>query len=205
MLSSLCAVLYVLTFRSLFTNPVLALPLPASSHPPNSYALFRPHTTPPDLASTSQLQSTSQRARGEPFRFVDRKLASHFLRPYLVSLLSLTSRTENFSCTATLLSARWLITAANCVVSQNTLVSLGTNNTAELPNHSFIRVAHVISLAEYNMRQHQYDIAVVKLAQPLPTAANFMKVNVNAGIPRKNTFVTIITNDTGATSGREQP
>lgn len=121
-------------------------------------------------------------------RIINGDLASDSLRPYLASLLILTSPSSNVSCTATLVSPRWLITAAHCIITSNILVSVATNRSLRFQEQPFIRVAANKSHPQYSSVEAQYDVGLLQLAQPAPAHAKFMKVSVDATIPLVSSY-----------------
>lgn len=143
-------------------------PVIIQEHPPSQPPTTLPPTTPP---STNQSTPVSS-------RIVGGHLAAKALGPYLVFLI-----TGQTGCTGTLIGSRWILTAAHCGTNSSTIVYFGENA------HNLFSEAYGVQKV-YNHIQYakgypfeQWDIAVLKLAQPAPSAARFLKVNINPTIP----------------------
>lgn len=183
---SVPASLYPVFIEFLVLIPSCALPIFHLTQVPTQRSPACPVIIPDDPPSAPDLPNPSP---DELSRIVNGDLASENLRPYLASLLIPISSSFNSSCTATVVSSRWLITAAHCIVSPNILVTVATNRSLHSQEQPFIRVATNQSHPQYNFVERQYDIGIIQLSQPAPVHAKFMKVNLDASIPTVKSFV----------------
>lgn len=185
-----CPLLCSFAVILLYLHYVLSLPLPLQRHPLTSRSSICPVSIPNDPPSASDFASASPRDSHNRFpRIVNGDFVSEALRPYLASLLILVSLNRNTSCSAILVSPRWLITAAHCIDSPNILVSVGTNRSLKYQKQPFLRVQENVTHSRYNSSQMQYDIAALRLTRPAPSGAKFMKVNVKSTLPAVGSFV----------------
>lgn len=144
-------------------------------------------------ADTTSLPHDSRIANGDTASrtFVDSLVAIYRTGP------------SDYRCTGTLVSSRWVVTAAHCqVAAGSTRVLLGAKRTSEATEDNLIGVSRVIVYSGYNEDSgRSFDIALFELDRPAPRTT-FVKVNVNTAIPKTNSFARVVgfgrMNDTGA-------
>lgn len=136
-------------------------------------------------------QARSANARQMP-RIVNGDLISDGLVPYMVSIFVPDGEYLSFDCTGTLVSSRWVLSAAHCDISTDHEVQLGSRQAGEdctqCTWHSVTKVHAHPQYAEFN----GYDIAVFQIDPPAPESAAFMKVSSNSNIPEVDSFVRVV-------------
>lgn len=95
-------------------------------------------------------------------------------------------------CTGTLLSARWIVTAAHCVISESSIVLLRqANNRTRCQTKVLRKIAHP-RYATGTGNRRDFDIAVVELREDIgkgcSTVPLFMSINANRRLPRARAF-----------------
>lgn len=152
-----------------------------------------------------QIHQPSRRWQADP-RITNGDLASRALVNSVVAIYSSGSPAE-YSCTGTLVSSKWVVTAAHCTVSMTTRtrVLIGARRTSEATEDNLIGVRSVLPHVSYNDTGRSFDIAVFELAKDAPVSATFMKVNVNPSLPKTDSFVRIVGFGRTTNDGNEDP
>lgn len=135
-------------------------------------------------------------------RIVGGDAISDGLIPYLVAIQSFS---ENFKawlsfCTGTLISKRWILSAAHCGIKKGHRVLLLADNTAdgiaETPEDGtvVVNITNVRSHPDYvedDTTGSPFDIVAVELDRDIPTGAKSMSVNINVQIPETRSYVRV--------------
>lgn len=120
-------------------------------------------------------------------RVVGGDFASPHLRPYMAVIYNPTRR----FCSGALLSPRWVITAAHCLVRKDFTVGLLTTQAfKDGVNFSISRVIHHSEFGDTGLPR-QNDITLIELSQPAPTGAKFIAVNADEARPRTGEFARV--------------
>lgn len=130
------------------------------------------HDHPPaEVASAPYLETVARHAGGEQAKIVGGMLAEDGALPWQVSLgvARIDAADAAHFCGGTVLSARWIVTAAHCLVRTapaQVLVAAGSNTLrAGMPRH---RVVRIIVHPGFVGATFDKDIALLELAEPLP-------------------------------------
>lgn len=124
-------------------------------------------------------------------RIVNGDEASPNLAPYVVSIL----KSGKASCTGTLVSARWVISAAHCAINTSHEVLIGARRTSDgaAQGAKLVGIKEVVEHEKYEgERGRRFDIAAIELEEDAPEAAKFMKVNVNARVPQAHSYARVL-------------
>lgn len=120
-------------------------------------------------------------------RIVGGDYASPNLRPYMAVIYMPPKR----FCSGALLSPRWVITAAHCLVRKEYTVGLLTNQAfKDGVNFSISRVFYHSGFGATGIPR-QNDITLIELSEPAPTGAKFIAVNADETRPRAGEFARI--------------
>lgn len=170
---------------------------------------------PPANSSSTTAQTTSANPQ-----VINGDFASAKVSPSLVALYKKELFLGwQFTCTGTLISNRWVITAAHCQVGADTREDLAAvlmrNSDINHPSNDGalgIPVKRAFNHEQYRdddtASSQQHDIAAIELAEDAPPEAKPMKLNVNMSIPEPNSFTRVIgfgNNIEGDTSGNPRP
>lgn len=124
-------------------------------------------------------------------RIVNGDEASPNLAPYVVSIV----KNGKASCTGTLVSARWVISAAHCAINASHEVLIGARRTSDgaVQGAKFVGIKHVVQHEKYEgERGRRFDIAAIELEEDAPETAKFMKVNVNVNVPQARSYARVL-------------
>lgn len=141
-------------------------------------------------SSGSVLRSTARQLQVTP-RIVGGHFASSNLQGYMVAIYE-----PSFStiCSGTLISPRWVLTAAHCRITKDHVVTLGTSQAFN--GGPVFRIRTVITHPSFEpvpgVRQFKYDIAVIELMGGPRRTSKFMRINDDPGTPVDGSFVRTI-------------
>lgn len=124
-------------------------------------------------------------------RIVNGDEASPSLAPYVVSIF----KDGEASCTGTLVSARWVISAAHCMINASHEVLIGARRTSDGPAQGaqLVGIKKVVVPNEYEgERGGRFDITTIELDEDAPEGAKFMKVSVNIEVPQAQSYVRVL-------------
>jgi len=103
------------------------------------------------------------------------------LNDMLVSL-----RNSDYSCTGTLISARWVVSAAHCEFDTTWTAAVGATQAGV--DGDRIPVRRAVNHPKYKNNFEQFDIAILHLERPAQSTS-FMLVNMNPAMPPEESFV----------------
>uniref|UniRef100_A0A8C4NI13 Peptidase S1 domain-containing protein n=1 Tax=Eptatretus burgeri TaxID=7764 RepID=A0A8C4NI13_EPTBU len=120
-------------------------------------------------------------------RIIGGQLASLSAWPWQASLQASSPTIRGHSCGATLISERWLLTAAHCVVDvsghvTSWAVHLGTNRRPDGSDADARSLRRVLRHPLHHGRSHDYDLALLELETPV----SFSKHILPACLPHSN-------------------
>lgn len=158
------------------------------------------HDPPRSQRSLRVPEFGTENSRKQTVRIVNGDVASPKLVPYLVAIFKFDEELDMWSseCTGTLVSSRWIISAAFCNVTSVDKVLLLGRNLADFAgtDNELATIADIASVtphANYDKTEagSRYDIIAIELAKDAPKDAKFMKVNVNSALPETESFVRV--------------
>lgn len=163
---------------------------------------------PPETSSRTASHQLDQPPWQADPRIANGDIAARTLVPFVVAIYG-SGNPTNYSCTGTLVSSKWVVTAAHCPVSVNTRVLLGARRTSEATEDNLIGVKNVIPYREYNPDSPEgrsRDIAIFELEKDAPVNnTSFMKINVNPSLPKTDSFVRVLGFGRTSKDGDEDP
>lgn len=121
-------------------------------------------------------------------RIVGGDLASSESQSHLVSL---SFGLEGKACSGTLLSSRWVLTAAHCNVTTSWQARIGAARQA-IGVPTLIKQVFNHELYVDDISGLDYDVAVVELLNDAPPGSTYVSVNDNSGLPQVGSFVRVI-------------
>lgn len=135
----------------------------------------------------SQSRGGLQRQFAPEPRIVGGGFVSANLAPYLVVVYN----PEKRFCSGTLLSDKWVITAAHCGVNKTFTVGLLANQAYK--NGKDVEISRVFSHPNYGKTgpPRQNDITVIELKEAAPKGAKFMTLNSDKSRPKEGEFARV--------------
>lgn len=141
------------------------------------------------LTGTAPFQRVIRQLTISP-RIVGGQFASWNLQKYMVILYGL----GGSICSGTLISPKWVMTAAHCRITKDHVVSLGKSQAFK--DRSVYGIRRVFSHPSFEpspgVKQYEYDIAVVEIDRGPLRKSQFMRINDDAEFPTDRSFVRTI-------------
>ncbi|KAI0566061.1 Trypsin [Gracilaria domingensis] len=119
-------------------------------------------------------------------RVVGGSIPTDDTRAHMVAFIS----GNMFLCSGSLISSRWAITAAHCLIDTTMIASVGGSTVI---SGTPIRIRRVFNHPGFRdeLRDSPSDIAVVELVDEAPSSARFVHLNVNASYPPPGAYARV--------------
>lgn len=151
-----------------------------------------PVVLPQDPPSAPDLLPASNFNRNSSQRIINGDLASENLQRYLASILT-SSGGMGSLCSGTVVSKKWIVTAAHCLPNIDSVVSIGTSRSVGFEQQNMYNVDKVVIHPKYDETNgREYDIAILRLEGEIPDGAKPMKINSKRSVPDVHSFVRAI-------------